>query len=185
MTFSVLSMALLVASCTPTSNNSGTVSSGTASSGTGPSQTTEAAATTEATETTAVAAETFKQPVVYAEAGIALKGADPVAYFTDGTYVQGEAAYSHDWNGATWHFASAENRDQFASDPDQFAPQYGGYCAWAVSQGKTAAIDPNAWDIVDGKLYLNYNQNVKDRWVEDIPGNIDKANQNWPQVLNN
>ncbi|NJN21151.1 MAG: YHS domain-containing protein [Leptolyngbya sp. RL_3_1] len=130
-------------------------------------------------------AGSFKQPVVYAEGGIALKGADPVAYFTDATYVAGDAAHSYDWNGATWHFASAENRDQFASDPEKYAPQYGGYCAWAVSQGNTAAIDPNAWEIVDGKLYLNYNQKVKDRWVEDIPGNISQADQNWPQVLNN
>jgi len=156
-------MALLVASCSPSATSGGD---------------TPSAATVEN-------ADAFKQPVVYAEDGVALKGADPVAYFTDSAYVQGDAAYSHDWNGATWHFASAENRDLFAGEPEKYAPQYGGYCAWAVSQGNTAAIDPNAWEIVDSKLYLNYNQNVQERWAEDIPGNIEKAEQNWPNVLNN
>lgn len=158
-------MAVLMASCSPNATSS-------------PSSDALPAATVEN-------ADAFKQPVVYAEDGLALKGADPVAYFTDSAYVQGDAAYSHEWNGATWHFASAENRDLFAGEPEKYAPQYGGYCAWAVSQGNTAAVDPEAWEIVDGKLYLNYNQKVKDRWAADIPGNIEKAEQNWPRVLNN
>ena len=125
------------------------------------------------------------QPVVYVDNGIAIRGADPVAYFEQGGFVQGVSEYSYEWDGATWHFASADNRDLFISNPKQYAPQYGGYCAWAVSQGYTAPVDPTAWKIVDGKLYLNYNQNVQRRWQRDIPGNIAKANQNWPGVLNN
>lgn len=120
---------------------------------------------------------------VFAEDGIAIKGADPVAYFTDAAYVSGDAAYTYEWMGATWQFASAEHRDMFAANPEQYAPRYGGYCAWAVSQGKTAPIDPTAWKIVDGKLYLNYNADVQQKWAKDIPGNIAKADQNWPAVL--
>ena len=86
---------------------------------------------------------------------IAIRGTDPVAYFTQGGPVAGSADFTHTWNNATWQFSSAENRDLFASNPEQYAPQYGGFCAWAMSQGYTASIDPSAWKIVDGKLYLN------------------------------
>ncbi|NEP76447.1 YHS domain-containing (seleno)protein, partial [Okeania sp. SIO2G5] len=120
-----------------------------------------------------------------AENGVAIDGADPVAYFTESKAVIGSAEFSHEWQGATWHFASAENRDLFAAAPEEYAPQYLGYCAWAVSQGYTAPIDPEAWKIVDGKLYLNYDQRVQNRWAKDIPGNIAKADANWPGVLTN
>jgi hypothetical protein len=83
---------------------------------------------------------------------------------------------------ATWYFASAGNRDLFAADPDKYAPQYGGYCAWAVSQGYTAKIDPEAWKIVDGRLYLNYSKDVQAQWSEDIPGNIAQGDANWPKI---
>ena len=116
-------------------------------------------------------------------AGLAIRGTDPVAYFTEGGPVAGSSEFTYTWNNATWQFASAENRDLFVANPEQYAPQYGGYCAWAVSQGYTAAIDPNAWKIVDGKLYLNFNKGVQRRWERDIPGNITRANANWPGVL--
>ncbi|MEO0756665.1 MAG: YHS domain-containing (seleno)protein [Cyanobacteria bacterium J06648_16] len=122
---------------------------------------------------------------VFAEDGIAIRGADPVAYFTEGEYVPGAAEFTHDWQGATWQFASAENRDAFAADPEAYAPEYGGFCAWAVSQGQTASIEPTAWKIVDGKLYLNYSDGIQKRWAKDIPGNIAKADENWPGVLAN
>lgn len=122
---------------------------------------------------------------VFVENDIAIRGADPVAYFTQGGYVPGSANYIYEWGGAIWQFASAENRDLFASNPEQYAPQYGGFCAWAVSQGYTAAIDPTAWRIVDGKLYLNFDARVQRRWQQDIPGNIARANQNWPGVVSN
>lgn len=116
--------------------------------------------------------------------GLAIRGTDPVAYFTQGKPVPGVAAYEYVWNNATWRFVSAENRDKFMANPEKYAPQYGGFCAWAVSQGYTASIDPNAWRIVDGKLYLNYSQRIQKRWEKDISGNIAKADANWPQVLN-
>lgn len=146
----------------------------------------DAASTTAsaATAETAAAPATSQAPAaVFAEAGIAIAGADPVAYFTQGAYVAGDAAYTYDWGGATWQFANAEHRDRFAQNPSQYAPQYGGFCAWAVSQGYTAPIDPTVWSIVDGKLYLNFDQSVQRRWERDIPGHIARADQNWPQVL--
>ena len=81
---------------------------------------------------------------------------------------------------STWWFASAEDRDEFARIPEKYAPQYGGYCAYGVSQGHTAPIDPEAWTIVEGKLYLNYSKGVKKTWSEAIPSHIDEANRNWP-----
>lgn len=122
---------------------------------------------------------------VFAEDGIAIRGADPVAYFTEGAYTPGSDEFTHDWEGATWQFASAENRDLFAANPEEYAPQYGGFCAYAVSQGTTASIEPTAWEIVDGKLYLNYNDKIQARWAKDIPGYIAQADQNWPGVLAN
>ncbi|HEX5078492.1 MAG TPA: YHS domain-containing (seleno)protein [Geminicoccaceae bacterium] len=114
--------------------------------------------------------------------GTAIEGYDPVAYFEQGRPVEGDSDYSYDWMGATWYFASAENRDRFAADPDRYAPQYGGYCAWAVANGYTAKIDPEAWAVVDDKLYLNYSQDVQRQWQQDVPGNISKADANWPAI---
>ena len=114
---------------------------------------------------------------------LALDGYDPVAYFKTATPTKGKAEHAVTWNGATWHFASAENKSAFEAKPQAFAPQFGGYCAWAVSQGYTAKGDPSAWRIVDGKLYLNYNASVQKTWEKDAPGHIAKGNQNWPVVL--
>jgi YHS domain-containing protein len=119
----------------------------------------------------------------FVEDGVAIRGTDPVAYFLENQPVAGSPAFAYEWGGATWHFASAENRDRFAADPTAYAPQYGGYCAWAVAQGYTAPIDPNAWQIVDGKLYLNFNRRIQQKWEKDIPGNVAKADKNWPGVL--
>jgi YHS domain-containing protein len=113
---------------------------------------------------------------------VAIEGTDPVAYFTDGRPVEGSSDFEHEWMGATWRFVSAANRDRFAADPETYAPQYGGYCAWAVANGYTAKIDPEAWRIVDGKLYLNYSKDVQTQWSEDVPGNITKGDANWPKL---
>lgn len=148
--------------------------------------TAEAAATETVPPTAEVASSIAEEPAgVFVENGIAIRGADPVAYFTQGSYVAGSADYTYEWGGAIWQFASAENRDLFASSPGQYAPQYGGFCAWAVSQGYTAPVDPTAWEIVDGKLYLNFDARIQRRWQQDIPGNIASADQNWPAVLSN
>jgi YHS domain-containing protein len=115
---------------------------------------------------------------------IAVQGYDPVAYFTQGKPVKGSKEFATTWNGAEFRFASAANRDAFKKNPEAYAPQYGGYCAWAVSQGYTAKGDAKHWKIVDGKLYLNYNTSVQKKWEGDIPGFISSANTNWPDVIN-
>jgi YHS domain-containing protein len=114
---------------------------------------------------------------------VAVSGYDPVAYFTDNKPVKGDPKFSFDYMGAKWQFSSAENRDKFAAAPQNFAPQYGGYCAWAVSQGYTASGDPMFWKIVQGKLYLNFDAVVQKKWEADIAGFIQKANANWPAAL--
>ncbi len=123
------------------------------------------------------------EPVYQTFFGTAIDGTDPVAYFTEGRPVEGSSDFTYEWKGATWRFASAANRDKFIAEPERYAPQYGGYCAWAVAQGSTASTDPEAWKIVDGKLYLNYDQDVQAKWEGDIPGNISAADGNWPKVL--
>ena len=123
------------------------------------------------------------KPAVYADDGIAIDGSDPVAYFTEGRPVAGKADLTHDWMGVSWRFSSEENRAAFAANPEGYAPQYGGYCAYAVSEGYTASIVPEAWKIVDGKLYLNYSRRIQRRWERDIPGRIAAADANWPSVL--
>jgi YHS domain-containing protein len=122
-------------------------------------------------------------PVYSPFLGGAIRGYDPVAYFTEGRPLEGKRAFSLKWKGATWYFSSAKHRDMFQANPEKYAPQYGGYCAYAVSQGYTASIDPEAWKIVDGKLYLNYSKSVKELWEKDIPGHIKHADRNWPKIL--
>ena len=116
--------------------------------------------------------------------GTAVGGYDPVAYFTAGKAVQGRPDITLEHDGATWRFASEANRDAFRAEPARYAPQYGGYCAWAVASGYTAKGDPNAWTIANGKLYLNYNKAVQKNWEQDIPTNVRKGDANWPTVLN-
>lgn len=119
---------------------------------------------------------------VFSDKGVAIKGYDPVAYFEQGAPVEGSPGVQYEWNGAVWHFANKTNRDKFAADPEAYAPQYGGYCAWAVSQGKTAPIDPEAWEIVGGKLYLNYSSRIQKKWQKDRDTLKKKADQNWPTL---
>ena len=114
---------------------------------------------------------------------VAVGGYDPVTYFEESEPVKGEKSISHEWNGAVWRFASTENLERFVADPEAYAPQYGGYCAFAVSKGYTAPSDPKAWAVWEGKLYLNYNKNVREKWQTDVPGNVAKANENWPGLL--
>lgn len=125
-----------------------------------------------------------QRPVYTATPGsTAVGGFDPVAYFTDGRPIEGRRDLTYQWQGVTWMFATPAHLEQFKADPARYAPQFGGYCAWAVSQGYTAPADPQAWKIVDGRLYLNYNLDVQKAWAQDIPGNIAKGETNWPTVL--
>lgn len=115
--------------------------------------------------------------------GLAVEGYDTVAYFTAGLPVAGKREFEYRWQGATWRFASAEHRDLFAADPAKYAPRYGGYCAYAVARGYTAEIDPEAWKIVDGRLYLNYDRDVQRLWEADVAGHVRAADANWPRLL--
>jgi hypothetical protein len=115
--------------------------------------------------------------------GVAVKGYDVVAYHTESKPVEGSSDFTLKWQEATWRFSTEANRDAFAKEPERYAPQFGGYCAWAVSQGYTAGIDPEAWRIVDGKLYLNYSPKVQKTWEKDVTENISNAETNWPKLL--
>ena len=115
--------------------------------------------------------------------GVAVGGYDPVAYFAEHKPVPGKADITYSWKDATWRFASKENRDLFGANPGKYAPRYGGYCAYAVSQGAIAKGDPQVWKIVDRKLYLNLSPSVQKLWENDIPGYIKAADKNWPGVL--
>ncbi|MEM6612582.1 MAG: YHS domain-containing (seleno)protein [Cyanobacteria bacterium P01_C01_bin.72] len=133
-----------------------------------------------------VAKKSDVAPFIYSESfsGLAIRGADPVAYFTQGQPIKGKAEFEYEWNDAVWRFSSQENLDFFAANPEQYAPQYGGYCAKAVSEGNLASINPESWKIVDDKLYLNYSPAVQRQWSQDIPGNIALGDENWSGVLN-
>ena len=126
-----------------------------------------------------------REPRIYTGrfSDLALQGHDPVAYFTEGRPVKGERAFQTQREGATWRFASQNNLDAFSADPARYAPQYGGYCAWAVAEGKLAKGDARFWAMVDGKLYLNFNQDIQDLWDTDRPGFIRRADTNWPSIL--
>lgn len=114
-------------------------------------------------------------------AGMALKGYDAVAYFAVDSAIRGDAKYSYVWNGAKWLFSSEENMSKFMADPETYAPQFGGYCAYAVSEGYTADADPEAWKVVGGKLYLNYNREVQKTWEKNEAERIANGKMNWQQ----
>ena len=124
----------------------------------------------------AVAAGPINQSIF----GVAVEGTDVVAYFTDAKVVPGVKQNRYTWHGASWRFASAAHRALFAANPTKYAPQFGGYCAYGVAQGAKVGIDPQAWTIYKGKLYLNVNPEVQARWRQDIPGNLAKAAAKWP-----
>ncbi len=122
---------------------------------------------------------------IFTERGLALRGTDVVAYFTEGRLQRGRPEHAVEWEGARWLFASAANRARFLADPAAHAPAYGGFCAWAVAQGYTAPTDPAAWRVVEGRLFLNYSQAIKRRWERDIPGLIVAGDANWPRLSQN
>jgi YHS domain-containing protein len=121
------------------------------------------------------------EPIFSTKSG-AIRGYDPVAYFTMNKAVKGQKKLSTTWQGATWHFSSQANLDAFKADPEKYAPQYGGYCAYGVAQGFTPEIDPQAFHVREGKLYLNLSKDVLKRWKEDIPAYVADANKNWPEL---
>jgi YHS domain-containing protein len=115
--------------------------------------------------------------------GVAIKGYDPVAYFSMDKPVKGNNNFEYEWKGAKWRFSTDNHKKLFIEDSDKYTPRYGGYCAYGVAVDALFDIRPEAWSIVDGKLYLNKNLDVRELWKKDIPGNIRKADMNWPGVL--
>lgn len=124
-----------------------------------------------------------KEPINVDLQGRALNGYDPVAYFVQGKAVPGSPSFEYRWNGATWEFSSDDNKRLFRSRTGKYTPAYGGYCSWAMAEGYTADIDPHAWTVFKGKLYLNHDPDTKKKWEKDIPGNIERADINWPGVV--
>lgn len=115
--------------------------------------------------------------------GIAVDGYDVVAYFVQQKPLKGQKQFSIEWKGAKWFFSSKDNREKFKKTPQKYAPQFGGFCAWAVGNGYTAKIDPTAWKIVDKKLYLNYNHSIQEQWQKDMKNLISKGHKNWPKLV--
>jgi len=113
----------------------------------------------------------------------AIKGYDTVAYFKENKPVKGSSKFSTQYKGANWLFSSQENLALFKADPEKYAPQYGGYCAYAVSQNQTASIKPELFTIHNGKLYLNYNKSINDKWLKEKEGYIESADENWPGLV--
>jgi YHS domain-containing protein len=130
---------------------------------------------------TTIAGTDSPVPAVNAEQGIGLKGYDPFAYFINGAPTKGSERYSFAWKGVTYRFASAGNLEKFKADPEKYLPQYGGYCAYAMSRDRIADIDPSRWAIVNGKLYLNNGFVAEKLWSLNKSGNIVSADHNWPQ----
>jgi YHS domain-containing protein len=116
------------------------------------------------------------------DSDIAIKGYDTVAYFKTGKALKGNASFSFKWHDMTWYFLTEENRALFAKSPEKYAPQYDGYCAWAMTEARKAQVDPEVWELVNGKLYLQCSKAAYEKWSRDIPGNIKKADMNWMET---
>lgn len=114
--------------------------------------------------------------------GLAIDGYDPVAYFIERKPVKGSPEFRTNYQGTTFQFVSAAHRETFGANPERFVPQYGGYCAYGMARGYKATIDPAAFTVVHDKLYLNYSDTVQARWLSDVPGYIQRADANWPEV---
>lgn len=123
-----------------------------------------------------------QKSVTFIQGGKAIRGYDPVAYFTEHRPVKGDDKLVYKWNNADWYFSSQKNLDLFKAAPEKYAPQYGGYCAYGLSNGYKAPTDADAWTIENGKLYLNYNLDVRDEWNKEKKQRIEKADKNWPEV---
>lgn len=130
--------------------------------------------------------DAMKVPVFTGPAGsanVAVSGYDTVSYFEgDGVPVEGSQDHRVKYNGVEYHFASAENAEKFLAEPARYVPKYGGHCAWAASRGKLASGDPTKYKIVDGELYLNFDEAVQQKWLKDIPGFIEKADKEFPKI---
>jgi YHS domain-containing protein len=121
---------------------------------------------------------------IFQKDGAAIRGFDPVAFFVEGKAVIGDDKIYYEWKDARWLFSSNANMESFKNDPEKYAPQYGGYCAFGMADGHKAPTDTDTWTIIDNKLYFNYNKKVKEIWSKDSKGYIEKADVNWPGLKN-
>ena len=119
----------------------------------------------------------------YEPSGVAVRGYDTVAYFTQGKPAEGKEAFETEWRGAKWRFSSQEHLDLFRANPEKYAPQFGGYCAYGVAVGNLVKVEADLWDIVDGKLYLNFDEDLQEKWRKDIPGFIVQADEKFDRLL--
>jgi len=119
---------------------------------------------------------------IFSPEGKAIKGYDPVAFFREKKAVKGREELSYTWKDAQWLFSSKENLDSFKANPEHYAPQYGGYCAYGTAQGHKAPTETDTWTIVDDKLYFNYNSKVRESWIKDTKGFIEKADKEWVNI---
>ncbi|MBL7850217.1 MAG: YHS domain protein [Cyclobacteriaceae bacterium] len=131
----------------------------------------------------ALASHAQSQPI-FSLNGVAIRGYDPVAYFTENQPVEGRPEFSFLWQGAEWRFKDQANRDLFRENPEKYAPQFGGFCAYGVSENHKSPTDPYAFTVIDEKLYLNYSPKVKQLWSKDREMHIQRAETNWPILLN-
>ena len=128
------------------------------------------------------ACTTLEAPTFADDMG-AIRGYDPVAYHTEMMPVKGDPAYTHEYHDAVWQFSSEDNLRKFRDDPERYAPQYGGYCAYAMSKGYVVSTDPQAWTIEGDRLYLNYSLGVRKTWLKDVPGYVARADANWQKKI--
>ncbi len=122
---------------------------------------------------------------IFSTDGKAIKGYDAVAFFKDSAAVKGSEIFSHQWKGTSWLFSTKANRDAFVANPEKYEPQYGGYCAYGTADGHKAPTETNTWTVVNGKLYFNYNNKVKEYWNKNQPALIQKADTLWPTIKDN
>jgi YHS domain-containing protein len=122
------------------------------------------------------------KPIATDSFGVAIKGYDTVAYFTEGRALKGKKEFEFSWQSVRWYFANAAHRDLFAANPKRYVPQFGGFCARGMTRGKMAAADPKAWTIVDGKLYMKFSKASRDRWRQNKAENIKKAEEKWANI---
>lgn len=130
----------------------------------------------------AVLSVSAQKSAVFEQSGKAIRGYDPVAYFTERKPVLGKEEFNYNWNNATWYFSNQQHLDSFKVNPEKYTPQYGGYCAYGLSEGHKAPTSPDAWTILNGKLYLNYNLQVRGLWNKNREERIETADKNWPGI---
>ena len=115
--------------------------------------------------------------------GVAIQGYDPVGFFTDNRPVKGNSQFQSDYHGAKYYFASAEHKAAFDKEPAKYEPQFGGYCAYGASRGNKAPVKIEAWQIVNRRLLMQYDLDIKSNFNKDQQGNLRRADQNWPGLV--